>query len=149
NWPPPVATSDVTFCRSVFSGSVTYFTLIPYFFVKTDVSDCMTTMSGLFTVAIVSVGCPWCAPDRALLTPTSTTRLETTAPASLTASRENRIVTPFIGFMPPSIERAVEKCGNDNAASAIYNSGDPSCQRQQREQKQRTFADVCGIYRMP
>ena len=56
NWPPPVATSEVTFCRSVFSGRVTYLTLIPYFFVKTEVRDSITTMSPLFTVAMVSVG---------------------------------------------------------------------------------------------
>src|SRR5437764_8265085 len=55
NWPPPVATSDVTFWRSVFSGSVTYFTLMPYFLVKSDVRPSITIMSPLLTVALVIV----------------------------------------------------------------------------------------------
>src|SRR5947208_10568439 len=55
NCPPPVATSDVTFWRSVFSGNVTYFTLIPYFLVNWDVSPSITIMSPLLTVAIVIV----------------------------------------------------------------------------------------------
>ena len=94
NWPPPVATSEVTFWRRVFSGSVTYFTLMPYCFVNADVRDSITTMSGLFTVAIVSV----CAVECALPTPTSTTTLRTTTALRAIAKRDKRMLAPFIGF---------------------------------------------------
>src|SRR5919197_1241235 len=99
NGPPPVATSEVTFWRSVFSGSVTNFTLIPYFFVKSPERDCITTMSWLFTVAIVSVVERW-APELALLTATSTERLSAAAMLRLVAKRDKRIFAPFIGWLP-------------------------------------------------
>lgn len=97
NWPPPVATSEVTFWRRVFSGSVTYFTLMPVFFVKSDVRDCITTMSGLFTVAIVIVGWPFRAVDSALPTATSTARLRTMTPHRI-ARRGKRMLAPFIAL---------------------------------------------------
>src|SRR3569623_381196 len=55
-WPPLVAMSVVTFCRSTFSSSVTHCSWISGFFlVKSSVSFCMRIMSPLFTVAMVSV----------------------------------------------------------------------------------------------
>src|SRR5579862_5950334 len=90
NWPPPVATSDVTFCRSVFSGSVTYLTLMPYFFVKSFVRLSITIMSPLFTVAIVSV----VAFVRALPTPTNIARPSATRMPELTTRRDKRMLAP-------------------------------------------------------
>src|SRR5262245_36790689 len=104
NWPPPVATSEVTFCRSVFSGNVTYFTLMPYLLVNLEVSDCITIMSGLFTVAIVRVGWPFvCAAP----TPTSTARLTTITPHRPTAKRDTRMLLPSSGCdVTPTVGRA-------------------------------------------
>src|SRR5438132_8557610 len=116
NWPPPVATSEVTFWRNVFSGSVTNFTLMPYFFVNADERDCITTMSELFTVAIVIVGCPRWAVEAALPTPTSTARLQTKAAPRLTAERDTRMLAPFIGCETRSQRRDLcGLCGTDNA----------------------------------
>jgi hypothetical protein len=97
NWPPPVATSAVTFCRRTFSGSVTYLTLIPYCFVNFEVRDCITIMSPLLTVAIFKVGWPARPDDWALPIPTSRARLKTTAPPRLSARLDKRISAPFIG----------------------------------------------------
>src|SRR5207244_5121550 len=110
NWPPPVAMSEVTFWRSVFSGSVTYLTLMPYCFVNDEVSDCITTMSGLFTVAIVIV-VALRRPDWALLVPTRTARLSATTPPRLIAKRDKRIFAPFIGLGPPVIGSPGRLCG--------------------------------------
>src|SRR5260370_40713767 len=58
NWPPLVAMSVVTRWRRTFSSSVTHFTVTSGFLaVKSLVNACMGIMSGLFTVAIVSVVC--------------------------------------------------------------------------------------------
>src|ERR1700730_14204923 len=58
NWPPLVAISVVTRWRSTFSSSVTHFTVISGFLaVNSPVNACMRIMSGLLTVAMVSVVC--------------------------------------------------------------------------------------------
>src|ERR1700751_3566025 len=90
NWPPPVATSDVTFCLSVFSGRVTYLTLMPYFFVKSFVRLSMTIMSPLLTVAMVIV----VAFVRALPPPTNVARPSATRRPKLTARRDKRMLAP-------------------------------------------------------
>src|SRR6266849_3207220 len=65
NWPPPAATSFVTWSRSVFSSSVTYLTLM----VGCDavkplgVSFWMSTICGLSTTATVMVCGPLAWPE--------------------------------------------------------------------------------------
>src|SRR5689334_2574178 len=111
NWPPPVATSEVTFWRRVFSGNVTYLTLIPYLLVNLELRACITIMSGLFTVAIVSVGWPCRTIDWAVATPTSTARLRTMALHRPTAKRDTRMLAPFIGlWLAPTIGAPPLRC---------------------------------------
>jgi hypothetical protein len=82
----------------VFSGSVTNFTLIPYFLVKFEASDCITIMSLLFTVAMVIVVWAACAVGLPLLTPTNTASPQRRAPLATTAKRGKCMLTPFIGW---------------------------------------------------
>ena len=54
NWPPLVAISVVTRWRSTFSSSTTQFNVCPLAASHWGESFCMTIMSELFTVAMVS-----------------------------------------------------------------------------------------------
>src|SRR5260221_24357 len=55
NCPPLVEMSVATRCRSTFSSSTSHFSFMPVAFSNFEAYFCITTMSGLFTVAIVRV----------------------------------------------------------------------------------------------
>src|SRR5882724_3340229 len=133
NWPPLVAMSVVTRWRSTFSSSVTHLTVMSGFLaVKSLVSPCMRIMSGLLTVAIVSV----------VVSATEGTETKSAAAPKrtprtfLTVTSHFAVLSiyPHVGLM---FTPGVEVVKRTHAVSVALTSGTGKC----REVVRREFSD--------